>query len=523
MRPLEAYEAVMRFSAERGEPTLHLALHAAVPQTFRPDLLHLIRLNFVPEAPHEAEADVLLAPFCEDIGGGYYQLDPEARRLLLVHLDPTYSEEKIARVQRVADFLVTYIATQRRRLSADQDRLAEDYLSIQGWVALAFLQPEAAALQLAAALDQGTQGEIAARVQFSGLSSALSVPLVRYPKLLTYAAGVEALEQGRGEDAVGLLERLPDEEIRIGGVTLRSPRKLLARREAEREEQKAEKASVPSYKSCFISYPYGDRDFVTWLRPTLQSRGVRVWTAPDDVEEGQAKHKQITEAIQTADTFLVVVSRKFPSSGGARFETELARKAGRPIIYLIIDSLQDVEGLFVPDSTTVDFKRPLEEGLKSLLQLLMKDAPDEPQPVEAEAGFIYLSYAPEDREIARSLRRDFERAGLRVWDDPRLETAVGLDERIRKYIEKSVVFVPLLSQHTLAQKGRSFEWRLAVSRADLAIVPVVLDDTVLREQTELPALFQQLPWFRLRDDGNRRLVKVLQDLIRERQHPPTPS
>src|SRR5687767_10348007 len=53
MRPLEAYETVMRFAAERGEPALRLALHAAVPQSFRPGFLHLLRLNFVPEAAHE--------------------------------------------------------------------------------------------------------------------------------------------------------------------------------------------------------------------------------------------------------------------------------------------------------------------------------------------------------------------------------------------------------------------------------------------------------------------------------------
>lgn len=115
-------------------------------------------------------------------------------------------------------------------------------------------------MQLAAALDQGTQGEVAARVQFSGLVSALSVPLVTYPKLLTYGAGIEAMEQGRTDDAASLLERLPDEEIRIGGVTLRSPRKLLVKREGPKEER--EQRAAPRYGSCFISYPYQDRDFV---------------------------------------------------------------------------------------------------------------------------------------------------------------------------------------------------------------------------------------------------------------------
>jgi hypothetical protein len=48
--PLEAYKQVMQFSAQRGENALRLALHAAVPQVLRPDLLHLLKLNVVPES-----------------------------------------------------------------------------------------------------------------------------------------------------------------------------------------------------------------------------------------------------------------------------------------------------------------------------------------------------------------------------------------------------------------------------------------------------------------------------------------
>jgi len=217
----------MRFAAERGEPALRLALHAAVPQGLRPHLLHLLRLNFVPEASWVDESDVLLAPFCDDVGNGFYQLDPDARRLLLDQLDPTFPEEHGKRSWRVADFLATYVESCRLSPKEEQDRLTQDFLAIEAWVALAFRDPDHAAAQLAAALERGLQGEIATRVQFRGLSAALSVPLATYPTLLTYAAGVEALEDGRSADAVNLLERLPDKEIHIGGVALRSPRSLL--------------------------------------------------------------------------------------------------------------------------------------------------------------------------------------------------------------------------------------------------------------------------------------------------------
>jgi tetratricopeptide (TPR) repeat protein len=63
-------------------------------------------------------------------------------------------------------------------------------------------------------------------VRFGGLAAMLAMPLVQYPNLLTYAAGLEALEQGRVEEAADLLGCLPDEEIQVGGVTLRSPQQL---------------------------------------------------------------------------------------------------------------------------------------------------------------------------------------------------------------------------------------------------------------------------------------------------------
>jgi hypothetical protein len=151
LNPLEAYHALMQFARQRGEGALRLALHAAVPQSFRPDLLHLLCVNFIPESAHAptVEADVLLASFCEDLGGGYFQFDAEVRRLLLDELVSTYAIEAESRVQRVANFLLVYIERLSRTFRERQDRVAKDYLEIQRWVALAFLAPDAAAEQLA--------------------------------------------------------------------------------------------------------------------------------------------------------------------------------------------------------------------------------------------------------------------------------------------------------------------------------------------------------------------------------------
>lgn len=436
MRPMEAYESVMRFAAERGEPALRLAFHAAVPQSFRPDLLHLLRLNFVPEASHEAESDVLLAPFCEDAGGAYYQFDPEARRLLLDNLDPTYFEEQGHRVRRVADFLATYIENRSRSLSEEQDRLSRDFLSIQGWVALAFRDPEIAAVQLAAALDQGTREDFAARVQFSGLASALSVPLVQYPKLLTYAAGLEALEQGRTDDAVDLLERLPDEEIQIGGVKLRSPRRFLMQKGAPEKVEKA--APRTTYKKCFIAYSEKDRQLVERLRQDLRGYGVPLWFGPEELRVGAHLEASIRDSILLSDVLLLMLTDSAQESRWVRFEVEAAMKHSIPIIAFIVDewrwedagwlsSLQNRFDHLLDAGSWAKRPGAYEEALTFILRYLWVDAAPtentEPEiapevsgdlassgwDVLKRAGFEYQCYISWDDRSSGETRRRVER------------------------------------------------------------------------------------------------------------------
>ncbi|MET0645603.1 MAG: hypothetical protein ABW208_03220, partial [Pyrinomonadaceae bacterium] len=175
MSPLEAYEALMLFARRRGEGALRLAMHAAVPQSFRPDLLHLLKLNFLPRELHDpgTEADVLFSPLCEEVGRGYFEFGPHVRSLLLDNLAANYATDRTPRIQRVANFLLFYVEHAERRAAGGLDRLRRDYLEVQRWVALAFLDPDDAARQLAAAL-KGTVapgGEFAARLRLGGLAS----------------------------------------------------------------------------------------------------------------------------------------------------------------------------------------------------------------------------------------------------------------------------------------------------------------------------------------------------------------
>ncbi len=232
MSPLEAFNRVMLFARTHGESAVRLALHAAVPQSLRPELLHLLRLNFVPEAGnrYDIEADVLLSPLCEDLGNGYFQFDPQVRSLLLDNLATHYASEPVSRVERIAKFLLSYIGQAEHTSRAHHDPIFKDYLETQHWVAQAFINPELAANEMALALDEAdTRNDFAIRVRLSGLISAMSTPLIRYRALLKYVAGLYALETGEKNKAVNLFDGLEEDDLKFGDVALRPVPQVLER------------------------------------------------------------------------------------------------------------------------------------------------------------------------------------------------------------------------------------------------------------------------------------------------------
>ena len=277
LSPLEAYEAVMRFARDRGQWPLRLAMHAAVAQSFRPLFLHLVKLNFLVETANDpsVESDVLLAPFCEEIGAGYYQFDPQVRALLLDNLQAVYASESKPRFYGVAALLLAYLQEQERSIDSTQDRLSQSYIDVQRWVALSILDPEGAAHQLAAALNQvAPQGESAVRLQIGGLVSLLAEPLLRYPMLADYALGVQALERGEFEKARQFLSPLGDGEFEVGPVKLRPAASLLGQwvtrgKPSERESLRDDADSEEYAKRDKLQRGYGEQALDLWQRGRL--------------------------------------------------------------------------------------------------------------------------------------------------------------------------------------------------------------------------------------------------------------
>lgn len=327
--PLAALEALKTFARRCGEASLRLLLHAAVPQSLRPELLTLIRLNFVPEANDApaAEADVLLAPFCQELGGGYYRFDPEVRRQAIQHLYDAYpDEEPGTRPDRVGALLLAYVADRKARGLVAPDSAQADWLNIQGWTGAAFRFPGQAAAALARALKEPATSLTGISAQLGAVTSAVSIPLAGHPELLRYAKGINAIAAGDSAMVLRLFEDMPDEAITVENVELPSPKDVLQRVTGIETKNNTVTMAPTNYNETaerkifrvFISYSRKDKQFIDAL--LLHLRAVRnfmlepfVW---DDTQiaSGSNWRDEIQSAMDSAHIILLMISPDFMAS-----------------------------------------------------------------------------------------------------------------------------------------------------------------------------------------------------------------
>jgi hypothetical protein len=517
MGPLEAFQARSRFAARRGDAAWRLAMHAAVPQSFRPELLHLLKLNFVPEAADDpaVEADVLLAPFSDDLGGGYFQFDPEVRRLLLDDLGQTYADEPVLRVRRVAGFLLAYVDRAERRAPTAHDRLGREFLETQRWVALAFARPEAAAEQLAAAL-QAAEAEpaLGARLHLGGLARAVAIPLAHHRALLDYALGLHALESGDAETATDLLEPL-SRGFTVGGVTLSParvlpPRAIPARTDDEPAADASPAAGLESLEEAADAADAGDTAdsrprrnvfisntglhhyqqaavsacFQLGLVPTV----IQNWVVG---EGGYVPLQRTLEHLRRADLYVCIVPGGYgyvpPRETRSMVEIEYdhAVAAQMPMVCFLVDEQPTVPygnrallaafqekllsgGVGHRVNDLQDFSARLHSALRAWKdpQSVPESVPSVEEPAPAALPRkLYLSYGESERPFAERLYGDLRSAGFDVWMDVMELESFRTDARYeasRKELPSSAAMLLVLDGPIDARSFMAVELRLAL-------------------------------------------------------------
>src|ERR1700678_4414548 len=129
------------------------------------------------------------------------------------------------------------------------------------------------------------------------------------------------------------------------------------------------------------------------------------------------------------------------------------------------------------------------------------DASDPGRPLPS----VFLSYASEDRQAARTIGNALSTHGLEVWfDESELGGGDIWDQKIRRQIRECDYFMPLVSAQTEARHEGYFrrEWRLAGERSlDMAddylfLLPVVIDGTA-ELRARVPEKFLSVQWLRL--------------------------
>lgn len=256
----DAWARAEAFARRFTEAHVELAMHAAVPAGLSPELVHLIRVNFVPGAPFIAEADLLLSSLCIEVGGGLYEMDPEVRSTLRTELatDPQYGP---ARIRAVSEFLLAW--TERALLSEHNPDTRAHLRTLQ-WSGVATLAPGAAAQELAAALRNSLEADDSDEtLRLVRLTDSMALSLAGQATLLRYAAGLGNLLEGDSRtaghlfDLVGMATAAPS----IEGVELPPPAVL---RSALDPRARASAATGGEEEPVTAAEPEGSRDPLHW-------------------------------------------------------------------------------------------------------------------------------------------------------------------------------------------------------------------------------------------------------------------
>jgi hypothetical protein len=136
---------------------------------------------------------------------------------------------------------------------------------------------------------------------------------------------------------------------------------------------------------------------------------------------------------------------------------------------------------------------------------------------------VFLSYASQDADAAKTIASALRAAKIAVWlDQSELRGGDAWDARIQRQVAACTLFVPIISVHTQGRREGyfRFEWRMADERMRRMalgtpfLVPVAFDNIAERGAL-VPRSFLDVHWTRLSRDKKVRadLVHHLQALL----------
>ncbi|MDT9340675.1 leucine-rich repeat domain-containing protein [Trichodesmium erythraeum 21-75] len=225
LSPENAVEEVLRFERRFGEENFKLACHCGLFLILTPELVNLIRINFLDEEniPWIGESNFLLSSLCRPLQEGIYEVEPCIREVLLEELEDNFGWR---RPFELAEFLWFYLDKQGERKPSGELRM------VQEWIAQAYLDPDRTIREMESFLSESLPEDnpalgLAGQEKIPYLVEILAQPLEQtnlwkeYQNLVLNSHVLAKLlvdeKEGLGEEIEELKEEFGDgEEVKLG-------------------------------------------------------------------------------------------------------------------------------------------------------------------------------------------------------------------------------------------------------------------------------------------------------------------
>lgn len=236
---LDPFETVARiddFEARYGPVAMRLAMHAAVADRLNPEMVAVIRANFLEgkerlQPVHDA--DLLFGPLCTPLGGGIYEMVPEVRAFLLRLLDrlvPPRTDWSRPRSAEVARALRMHLAATARgsgKLAFHEEQFRQQNL----WRLVAIDEPQTILDLLESFAKEQARAPKDARStapRTAGAISLAGVTLEPFQRQMAYLSALDHLTAGDTKEGILLLEFLADVNYRPEDEAMPTPDWLLS-------------------------------------------------------------------------------------------------------------------------------------------------------------------------------------------------------------------------------------------------------------------------------------------------------
>lgn len=171
----------------------------------------------------------------------------------------------------------------------------------------------------------------------------------------------------------------------------------------------------------FISYSRYDAKFVDRLSLDLRDNGVQVWIDTENIAPGTLWQEEIEKGLNGANALIFVISRHSIKSKWMFHELVAYTAKNKKIIPLIIEDVDSKElPAYISNIQWLDFKRDYDAPFATLLQTIGVPAGVKPQTAQSKKkqskGYAFLSYAEEDSDFTKYLKKFLKQNGYAYWD-----------------------------------------------------------------------------------------------------------